>query len=297
MSRSRRTHAREENEVEMGSADSASFKARATQLAVQGAVLCLLLSCTEATQPPSQVSASEPSEGEQANQARSEAEQRVDPAREALMDSIRRSDVADERVIQAMSRVPREAFIPGAASVFAYEDRALPIGHEQTISQPSLVAQMTSLLQVGPESKVLEIGTGSGYQAAILAELTKHVYSIEIVPELGEWARGVLESLGYEIHLRIGDGYRGWPEAAPFDAIVVTAAPDHIPPALIEQLSNGGRMVIPVGPVDRVQRLLLIEKDAAGKLRRDQRRERALRADDGRGGGERGQTGLNGIRL
>jgi protein-L-isoaspartate(D-aspartate) O-methyltransferase len=156
--------------------------------------------------------------------------------------------VADPRVLAAMRRVPRHELVPAALHHRAYEDRPLPIGFDQTISQPYIVAVMTEAAQVAPGERVLEVGTGSGYQAAVLAELGADVYSIEIVEPLAKRTHALLARLGYDrLHLRIGDGYRGWPEAAPFDAIIVTAAPEQVPQPLIDQLAVGGRLVIPVG--------------------------------------------------
>jgi protein-L-isoaspartate(D-aspartate) O-methyltransferase len=173
----------------------------------------------------------------------------------------------DPRVLEAMATVPRHELVPDELRGVAYENRPLPIGHGQTISQPYIVAIMTDLLKFEPGQRVLEIGTGSGYQAAILGELGGEVYTIEIIEELGVQARRNLQRLGYSnIEARIGDGYYGWEEQAPFDAIVVTAAASHIPPPLIRQLKNGGRMIIPVGSRFMVQQLLLVEKDAAGKV-------------------------------
>lgn len=158
-------------------------------------------------------------------------------------------DVIDPRVLAAMARVPRHRFVPAAYQAVAYADRALPIGWGQSISQPYVVALMTSLLQLEYGQRVLEVGTGSGYQAAVLAELTPHVYTVELIPELAMAAQARLRRLGYDrVRVRVGDGRLGWPEEAPFDAIVVTAAPHQIPPALLEQLRPGGRMVIPLGP-------------------------------------------------
>ena len=175
---------------------------------------------------------------------------------------------ADERVMDAMRDVPRHEFVPpefrGAA---AYRDSPLPIGNGQTISQPYIVALMSDLADVGPDSIVLEIGTGSGYQAAILAEMVSHVYTIEIIEPLFSSATARLEHLGYEnISTRLGDGYFGWEEHAPFDAIIVTAAATHVPPPLIEQLKPGGRMVIPVGGRFTTQWLLLVEKNDDGGI-------------------------------
>lgn len=169
----------------------------------------------------------------------------------------------DPRVLAAMDAVPRHEFVPRGQWAAAYRNRPLPIGQGQTISQPFIVAMMTELMHVTNTDKVLEVGTGSGYQAAILSMLAREVYSIEIVPELGEAAAKVLERLGYSnVRTRIGDGYQGWAGEAPFDAIIVTAAPDHVPPALVEQLKPGGRLVIPVGDV--FQDLLVVTKKPDG---------------------------------
>lgn len=171
-----------------------------------------------------------------------------------------------DQVMQVMGRVPRHEFLPDDVKPLAYENRPLPIGYGQTISQPYIVALMTELLEPKAGHKVLEIGTGSGYQAAILAELTSQVFTIEIIEELGKQAVERFQRLGTEnIEIRIGDGYYGWPEQAPFDAIVVTAATDHIPPPLIKQLKPGGRMIIPVGGKFQVQQLVLVEKTPEGK--------------------------------
>ena len=167
--------------------------------------------------------------------------------------------IVDPVVLGAMRRVPRHLFVPARLREYAYEDYPLPIGEEQTISQPYIVAFMTQALQLKRTDKVLEIGTGSGYQAAVLAEIVGRVHTIEIIPSLAQSARERLERLGYDnVQVRTGDGYVGWPEAAPFDAIMVTAAPDHIPPALIEQLRDGGRLVLPVGEVGAVQELVRV---------------------------------------
>jgi protein-L-isoaspartate(D-aspartate) O-methyltransferase len=169
----------------------------------------------------------------------------------------------DPRVMAAMARVPRHEFVPEESRERAYENRPLKIGHGQTISQPYIVAVMSEALELDENERVLEIGTGSGYQAAVLGELAREVYSIEIVAPLAERAKVDLARLGYDnVHVRQGDGYRGWPEQAPFDAIVVTAAPDHVPQALVDQLAVGGRLVIPVGR--GVQELLRISRDEQG---------------------------------
>lgn len=173
----------------------------------------------------------------------------------------------DPKVMDAMGKVPRHEFVPWQERHKAYENRPLPIGHGQTISQPYIVALMTDLLEPKRQHKVLEVGTGSGYQAAILAELVAEVFTIEIIEPLGNEAKERLKQLNYKnAHVRIGDGYYGWEEHGPFDGIVVTAAASHIPPPLIHQLKPGGRMVIPVGTRFMVQQLVVVEKDAKGKV-------------------------------
>lgn len=173
----------------------------------------------------------------------------------------------DARVLAALAAVPRAAFVPAAWRHAADEDRALPIAHGQTISQPTIVALMTHLLAPKPGDRVLEVGTGSGYQAAVLAELGARVFSIEIIPGLAAEAAERLERLGYgTVAVRAGDGGLGWPEEAPFDAIIVTAAAPRVPPALVEQLKPGGRMVVPVGPVDGIQRLVLVTRAEDGTV-------------------------------
>jgi protein-L-isoaspartate(D-aspartate) O-methyltransferase len=180
---------------------------------------------------------------------------------------LRSREIDDPLVLAAMLKVPRHLFVPSGVLDAAYEDTALPLTQGQTISQPYIVAYMTQVLGLKGPEKVLEIGTGSGYQAAILAEIVREVYTIEILPDLSRHAQEVLGPLGYKnIHFKTGDGYLGWPEHAPFDAIIVTAAPDHVPQPLEEQLRRGGRMIIPVGRVE--QKLLVIEKGETGTTRR-----------------------------
>lgn len=182
---------------------------------------------------------------------------------------IRRSPpIRDSETLEAMRQVPRHLFVPWSLKPLAHEDHPLPIGHGQTISQPYIVALMTEALHIKPNAKVLEIGTGSGYQAAVLSELTPQVFTMEIIAPLGNEARERLQKLGYHsVKVRIGDGYFGWPEEAPFDGIIVTCAAGHIPPPLIAQLSQGGRMVIPVGGAYQIQRLMVVSKDQDGRVR------------------------------
>jgi protein-L-isoaspartate(D-aspartate) O-methyltransferase len=183
-----------------------------------------------------------------------------------VADQIEARNVTDPQVIRAMQDVPRHAFVPEKLRSLAYSDGPLPIGEGQTISQPYIVAFMTEALKLKPDDKVLEIGTGSGYQAAVLAEIVDSVFTIEIIESLGKTAGTRLKELGYHnIVVRIGDGYQGWPEETPFDAIIVTAAPERIPQPLIDQLKVGGRLVIPVGSV--IQELVRITKTADGTRR------------------------------
>lgn len=206
-----------------------------------------------------------------------EGADKYDRARQALVHVIEENvretslyldkEALDPRVLAAMAKVPRHEFVPFIHRRNAYENRPLPIGYGQTISQPYIVAIMTDLLKPKPGHRVLEVGTGSGYQAAIFAELVDVIYSIEIIEALGKKSAARLKKLGYDnAHVRVGDGYYGWQEHAPFDAIVVTAAASHIPPPLIAQLKPGGRMMIPVGSRFLVQQLLLVEKDKDGKV-------------------------------
>ncbi|RYD48630.1 MAG: protein-L-isoaspartate(D-aspartate) O-methyltransferase, partial [Verrucomicrobiaceae bacterium] len=183
-----------------------------------------------------------------------------------VAEQIERRGVKDPRVLEAMRKVPRHEFVPEEGRLEAYDDRPLPIGHGQTISQPYIVALMTEALGLKGTEKVLEVGTGSGYQAAVLSGLAKEVFTIEIVEPLGKQSAEVLKRLGYKnVTARIGDGYRGWREEAPFDAIIVTCAPDAVPEPLVHQLAEGGRMIIPVGPEGKAQQLVLLKK-RHGKL-------------------------------
>ena len=183
-----------------------------------------------------------------------------------MVERLRREGIRDERVLSVMGQIQRQRFVPADHQNWTYDDSALQIGHGQTISHPYIVALMTELVQPLPKKRVLDIGTGSGYQAAVLAKLCKEVDSIEIVEPLATAARKRLTALGYaNVNVRCGDGYRGWPERAPFDIIVVAAAPDHVPQPLVDQLAPGGRLVVPVG--DGSQELMLIEKDLYGGVK------------------------------
>lgn len=180
-----------------------------------------------------------------------------------VREQLRARGIREPAVLAAMTRVPRHRFVPALYEDLSYADHPVPIGFDQTISQPYIVAYMTEAARVSSNEKVLEVGTGSGYQAAILGELAREVYTIEIIPELASGARNILSELGYtNVHVRTGDGYAGWKEHAPFDAIVVTAAPDHVPQALVDQLAVNGRMIIPVGAGE--QEMRVITRTASG---------------------------------
>jgi protein-L-isoaspartate(D-aspartate) O-methyltransferase len=228
----------------------------------------------QTTQPPGRVEPGEPAVKLHAPpEVVAEREQVAEPdpfaeARRRMVETqLEARDITDPRVLAAMGKVPRHLFVPERLRHEAYNDYPLPIGHDQTISQPYIVALMTQLAAPKPDSIALDVGTGSGYQAAILAELCKEVYSIEIIKELADEASERLKRLGYKnVQVRCGDGYRGWPEKAPFDVIIVAAAPDHIPEPLVNQLGPGGRLVIPVGRF--FQELMLVEKLADGTVRK-----------------------------
>jgi protein-L-isoaspartate(D-aspartate) O-methyltransferase len=204
--------------------------------------------------------------GNSASVGGNSAEEMTRLRKEMIDQQIIARGVRDPLVLEALARVERHRFVPAGYEQSAYGDSPLPIGEGQTISQPYIVALMTELGRITPESKVLEIGTGSGYQAAILAEIAREVYSIEIVEKLGLAAKQKLEELGYtNVHVRIGDGYKGWPEAAPFDAVLVTAAPDHVPQPLLDQLKVGGRLIIPVGSYYQQLQVILRTEDGFKK--------------------------------
>lgn len=231
--------------------------------------LGLLTACTVATAPtpsimPSPTTASTPTPSTQGNETGFARERE-----RMVIGTIESRGITDEDVLRAMRVVPRHLFVPENEQDYAYGDYPLSIGYGQTISQPYIVALMTDLLELKEGDKVLEIGTGSGYQAAVLAEIPSiEVYTIEVIPELAESAEKRLESLGYtQVHCRQGDGYYGWPEQGSFDAIIVTAAPDHLPHPLVGQLANGGRMVVPVGAPGRYQTLWKFVKEPDGELR------------------------------
>jgi protein-L-isoaspartate(D-aspartate) O-methyltransferase len=204
----------------------------------------------------------------QASAAQAEEETVAAERAQMVERQIAARDVRDGRVLAAMRAVPRHLFVAPEQAPRAYEDRPLSIGHGQTISQPYIVALMTELVRPTPTDRALEVGTGSGYQAAVLAQLVSHVYTIEIVPALARESEARLKNLGCKnVTVRAGDGYGGWPEHAPFDVIVVTAAPDRVPEPLLQQLKPGGRLAVPVGTPFSIQELQLIEKEASGKLR------------------------------
>jgi protein-L-isoaspartate(D-aspartate) O-methyltransferase len=203
------------------------------------------------------------------DQVRALDDSAYDAARETMVrEQIAARGIRDPRVIEAMRRVPRHLFVPPADRERAYIDAPVPIGEGQTISQPYIVALMTELVRPQSADRVLEVGTGSGYQAAVLSGLVRHVYTIELEETLARRAEGVLREQKYDnVTVRVGDGYAGWPEHAPFDIIVVTAAPEQVPQPLIDQLKPGGRLIVPVGPRFTVQQLQLLEKDTSGEIR------------------------------
>jgi protein-L-isoaspartate(D-aspartate) O-methyltransferase len=231
-----------------------------------GYVLVLALGCARREADESRPAVSAPASGVVAPRAGAFDERREERAR--LTSHLAERGVSDPSVLQAMRKVPRHAFVAASWSDAAYDDRPLPIGHGQTISQPAVVASMTAAARPRREDKCLEVGTGSGYQAAILAELCGRVFSIEYLAPLAQQAERTLRSLGYgpeRIELRTGDGYVGWPEQAPFQVVIVTAAPEQVPQPLLDQLALGGRLVIPVGPRDEAQKLELHRRTSAGK--------------------------------
>lgn len=224
--------------------------ARLFLIALAAVPLLVLISCAQSRDEPPRLDESE-----------------FAKRRAAMVKSQLESREIEPRVLEVMKHVPRHKFVPSAIADRAYEDRALSIGEGQTISQPYIVALMTQLADPQPGDIALDVGTGSGYQAAVLSKLVDRVYSIEIVPELAEQASNRLKQLGYEnIDAREGDGYKGWPEHAPFDVIILAAAPSHVPPALVEQLAKGGRLVLPVGEQGGGQYLLLIRKADDGTI-------------------------------
>jgi protein-L-isoaspartate(D-aspartate) O-methyltransferase len=197
------------------------------------------------------------------------ADSRLAERERLVSESMENRGIRDSAVLRAMRDTPRHEFMPQHVRRYAYEDRPVPIGYDQTISQPSLVAFMTESLDVNRNHRVLEIGTGSGYQAAVLAAVAKEVYTIEIVPELARSSSETLKRLGYKnVSTREGNGYLGWPEHAPFDRIILTAAPPELPQALVDQLKPGGKLIAPVGRTSEEQELMLVEKSKSGKVKR-----------------------------
>lgn len=204
---------------------------------------------------------------QRAQEKEATAEEKFTQQRQALVETVRSQGIKSKQVLDALLKVPRHRFVAPTYQHRAYENRPLPIGYGQTISQPFIVAYMTEAAEIAPGEKVLEIGTGSGYQAAILAELAKEVFTIEIIPELAENSRNLLAQLGYKnVNVRAGNGYLGWPEEAPFDAIIVTAAPDKVPQTLVDQLAVNGKMVVPVG--SGYQEMVIISRTQKGVVER-----------------------------
>ena len=239
--------------------------------AILSLTLTVLTACTAATTsaPPAMPSAALPPTTDPTPLPPADRENFAFQRERMVIETIERRGITDQDVLDAMRAVPRHTFVPEREQSHAYGDYPLPIGYGQTISQPYIVALMTELLELRSGDKVLEIGTGSGYQAAVLAEIPGiEIYTIEIVPELADSACERLESLGYtHVHCKQGDGYYGWPEHARFDKIIVTAAPDHVPQPLVDQLAAGGQMVIPVGPPGGYQTLWRFVKEPDGELR------------------------------
>lgn len=231
---------------------------------------CIWLSCCE--KRPESAPVSKPQQAkavDSADRPVPRSQERIEERRRMVNHIRDYYGLDDKKVLDAMMNVPRHWFVRESEQRLAYADTPLPIGHNQTISQPFIVAFMTSLLELDETKKVLEVGTGSGYQAAVLAELTPHVYTIEIIEPLGRTAKIRLKEYGYKtVEVRIGDGYKGWPAQQPFDVIIATCAPDHIPPALIEQLKPSGKMIIPVGSTFGIQKLVLLTKDEQGRVTR-----------------------------
>ena len=249
--------------------------------AAAAACLLLLVACDDTDKPgPASASSERPVAGSTTTLletemeiaeipvAKPQADERTEQRAAMVSRQLIARDIRDERVLDAMRRVPRHLFIPENRRGRAYGDPPIPIGLEQTISQPYIVAFMTQVLKLKPTDRVLEIGTGSGYQAAILGELVRDVYTIEILPELGQRSARLLTRLGYRnVHVRVGDGFKGWPEEAPFDAIIVTAAPPRLPQPLLDQLKLGGRMIIPVG--NDSQELVFIRRTKNGLVKQN----------------------------
>jgi protein-L-isoaspartate(D-aspartate) O-methyltransferase len=247
---------------------------RTAVLAIVALLLVLLANCAPGTAPPTAptpaIAPTPASTSVPGPSVEAESDDRLEERMSMVEQQIRRRGVTDQDVLEAMERVPRHEFVPVEYQAQAYADRPLPIGYGQTISQPYIVALMTELLQLKTTDRVLEIGTGSGYQAAILGEIVGEVYTVEIVEALAMEAKERLERLGYtNVHTLHADGYFGWEEHAPYDAIIVTAAPDHIPHPLVQQLKEGAKLVIPVGPPGGYQTLWQVSKSGDEVIKRN----------------------------
>lgn len=258
---------------------------------LSGALILLAVVTTTTCAPPERAGSTPTTDA--AAVPREEEEGFTQQREQMVVNTIRNRGVSDEDVLEAMENVPRHLFVPEDQQDQAYGDYPLPIGFGQTISQPYIVAMMTELLELKNGDKVLEVGTGSGYQAAVLAEMPGvDVYTVEIIPELAKRAEETLDGLGYtNVHCKQGDGYFGWPEHAPFDAIIVTAAPDHVPQPLREQLAVGGRMVIPIGPRGGYQTLWKFVKQSDGELKAYNEGGVAFVPFTGKGIREKGKSG------
>ncbi len=251
--------------------NNAFFPMAGTIVVLTAVALFVLTSCQKQPAPENMSHSYDDPQSEtepvDPNWPRPRSDEQIEPRKTMVRIIDRLYGLNDTNVLQAVQNVPRHWFVPESQQRYAYADSPLPIGHNQTISQPFIVAYMTHVLELGPNKNVLELGTGSGYQAAVLNDLTPHVYTIELLAPLAERAQKAFAAHGYtQITAKTGDGYKGWPEHQPFDAIIVTCAPDNIPQPLLDQLKPNGKMIIPVGSAYSTQQLILITKDPNGKI-------------------------------